>query len=117
MYVIRQHYIITKYVAEDNREFMKWYSRVPMTSFFSYWYSRVLLVFKEFMHRYRYCRVRRIHSMSCPLSNIASLNIFDSAFHFSISRANRDATTFYFEFNSAFHLRGKVPGVISRLEF
>ena len=49
---------------------MQWYPRVPMTSFFSYWYSRVPLVFKEFMHRS--CRVRQIHSMSRPLSNIAS---------------------------------------------
>ena len=84
-----------------------------MTSFFSYWYSRVTLVFKEFMHRY--CRVRRIHSMLRPLSNIALLNIFDSAFHFFISRAARDATTFHFEFDSAFHLRWKVPSISSRL--
>ena len=90
--------------------FMQWYSRVPMTSFFSYWYSRVPLVFKEFMHRY--CRVHRIHSMSRPLSNIASLNIFDSVFHFFTSRANRGATVFHFQFDSAFHLGGKVPGKV-----
>ena len=50
--------------------------------------------------------------MPRPLSNIASLNIFDSAFHFFTSRANRDATAFHFQFDSAFHFLGKVPGKV-----
>ena len=39
--------------------------------------------------------------MPRPLSNIASLNIFDSAFHFVTSRAARGAATFHFQFDSA----------------
>ena len=39
--------------------------------------------------------------MPRPLSNIASLNIFDSAFHFITSRAARGAETFHFQFDSA----------------
>ena len=38
------------------------------------------------------------------------MNIFDSAFHFFTSRAIRDATAFHLQFDSAFHLRGEVPG-------
>ena len=38
------------------------------------------------------------------------MNIFDSAFHFVTSRAARAATAFHFQFNSAFYLRGEVPG-------
>ena len=111
-----KHYILTltifftrqnKQHLIDKREFIQWYSGVRMTSFSSYWNSFPSFVFNEFMHRH--CRVRRIYSMSRLLSNIAPLNIFDSAFHFSISRANRDAKTFHFEFDLAFHWRGKVP--------
>ena len=50
---------------------------------------------------------RRHRTTLSPLiSNIALLNMLDSMFHFFTSRATCDATTF--QFNSAFHLGGKV---------
>ena len=97
-------------MRSDIRDLMQLFYVERVTSFVACAFVLKALLFlalcTEDVERLCFCSIER---MPCPLSNIASLKIFDSAFHFSTSRAAHDMTKFHFQFDSAFHSRGKVP--------
>ena len=97
-------------MRSDIRDLMQLFYVERVTSFVACAFVLKALLFlalcTEDVERLCFCS---IEPMPRPLSNIASLNIFDSAFHFFTSRAACDATKFHFQFDSAFHSQGKVP--------